>query len=242
MFGFRSISSKIFVPFIVAIFIGWLAAMIAGWFNIRAMEEQAYSKRVENFQIAFNEQVEAKANVWLTNSMQLAKNEDIIAKFATNQRDELVKILANIGDLYRQNTAFRVVNVHLLTPELKSYLKSWDSKSFGESYANSPAYQEVLKSKKPLVTFEQSDRGVRFKSIFPVMDGNRLIGLLDFDGGINNFASPLKKSGVDFLYFLDSSYAKLFQKAKNPKMATYFQAHLALMQHLKSMSFQMNLA
>jgi hypothetical protein len=39
MFGFRSISSKIFVPFIVAIFIGWLAAMIAGWFNIRAMEE-----------------------------------------------------------------------------------------------------------------------------------------------------------------------------------------------------------
>jgi methyl-accepting chemotaxis protein len=149
--------------------------------------------------------------------MQLAKNEDIIAKFATNQRDELVKILANIGDLYRQNTAFRAVNVHLLTPELKSYLKSWDSKSFGESYANSPAYQEVLKSKKPLVTFEQSDRGVRFKSIFPVMDGNRFIGLLDFDGGINNFASPLKKSGVDFLYFLDSSYAKLFQKAKKSK-------------------------
>ena len=75
----------------------------------------------------------------------------------------------------------------------------------------------MVKTKKPLVTFEQTARGVRFKAIFPVMDGDEFLGILDFDGGINNFASPLKKSGIDFLYFLDASHASMFTKAKKSK-------------------------
>lgn len=217
MFGFKTISSKIFIPFIVAMIVGWLIASVAGWFSIQGMQEEVYNDEVASLQIALNEQIDSKSNVWLTNAMQLARNQDIVSNFALKNREALIEILANMGELYRANTPFRAVNVHLLTPDLKSYLKSWAPDKFGENYANSPAYKEVVKSKKPLVTFEHTARGVRFKSIFPVMDGDRFLGILDFDGGINNFASPLKKSGVDFLYFLDASHASMFTKAKKSK-------------------------
>jgi len=217
MFRFKTIGSKIFIPFIVAMIVGWLIASAAGWFSLKGMQEEVFNNEVKALQVALNEQIDSKSNVWLTNAMQLARNQDIVTYFVYQDRGALEQILANMGDLYRENTPFRVVNVHLLTPDLLSYLKSWKPDSFGESYAQSPAYQEVVKTKKPLVTFEQTDRGVRFKSIFPVMDGERFVDILDFDGGINNFAGALKKGGIDFLYFLDSSHASIFANAKKTK-------------------------
>ena len=43
---------------------------------------------------------------------------------------------------------------------------------------------------------------------------SNFIGILSFDGGINNFGGALKESNIDFLYFLDKKYAPMFKKAK----------------------------
>jgi len=217
MLGFKTIGGKIFIPFIFAMVTGLIIAAATGWFSLQNLQEDVYKSEVANLQVALNEQIDSKSNVWLTNAMQLAKNQDIVTHFSYKDREALKRILANMGDLYRNNTPFRAVNVHLLTPDLKSYLKSWDPENSDKSYAFSPAYKEVIKIKKPLVTFEQTARGVRFKSIFPIMDGDEFLGILDFDGGVNNFAGALKKSGIDFLYFLDASHASMFTKAKKTK-------------------------
>jgi len=213
----RSLASKIFIPFLLAGAFGFVASIISGQYFVNQMKEDVYAKERQSLVILLQEQIKAKDDVWLTNAMQLAKNHDILTAFGRQDRDALSAIVTNIGQLYRDNTPFRAVNVHLLTPDLHSYFKSWKPESFGQSYANSKIYQEVVKTKKPVVAFEEAANGLRFKSVFPLMDGDRFLGLLDFDGGINNFAAPLKNAGIEFLYFLDKSHAGLFANAKRAK-------------------------
>lgn len=213
----RSLAAKIFIPFLVAGAVGFVASVFSGQYFVNQMKKEVYAKERQAFTVMFQEQISAKDDVWLTNAMQLAKNQDIVRAFAQNDRETLTSVIANIGQLYRDNTPFRAVAVHLLTPDLVSYFKSWRPESFGQSYANSKVYQEVLKTKKPMVVFEEAANGLRFKSVFPLFEGERFIGLLDFDGGINNFAAPLKNANVEFLYFLDKAHAPLYASAKKAK-------------------------
>ncbi|MBE0497153.1 MAG: methyl-accepting chemotaxis protein, partial [Campylobacterales bacterium] len=213
----RSLASKIFIPFVLAGAFGFVASVLSGQYFVNQMKGEVYAKEQQFLNVMLQEQIQAKDDVWLTNAMQLAKNQDIVRAFASNDREALTSIVANIGQLYKDNTPFRAVAVHILTPELVSYFKSWNPQSFGQSYASSKTYQEVLKTKKPVVAFEEAANGLRFKSVFPLYDEGRLIGVLDFDGGINNFAASLKNAGVEFLYFLDKAHAPLFANAKKAK-------------------------
>jgi methyl-accepting chemotaxis protein len=213
----RSVGQKIFIPFILAMAGGFLVAVLAGWMFLDTMKEEAYQEEVAIFELMLEEQIASKNNVWLTNAMQLARNHDIVMHFAYKDRKALADIVANIGKLYQDNTPFKAVNVHLLTPDLTSFFKSSNPEAYGESYAHSAIYQEAVKTKKPVIGFEAAANGLRLKSVFPIFDEEEFLGILDFDGGINNFAAPFKRNNIDFLYFLDKAYATQFTKAKEEK-------------------------
>ncbi len=217
MFSNTSISKKVHIPLIISVVFGILIIVVTSWMSIKEMKIGTYKKQVSGFKINLNEQIQSKDNVWLTNAMQLARNKDIINAFVNKDRVALKNIIAGIGKLYRDNTPFKKVSVHIVDPSLKTFFKSWKPKSFGDDFTSSKSYQEVLKTKKPIVTFEESSKGLRLKSVFPMYDNGKFIGLLSFDGGINNFGGALKKSKIDFLYFLDKKYAPLFSKAKRIK-------------------------
>lgn len=217
MFSNMSISKKVHVPLIVSVVLGILIVAVTSLVSINNMKSRTYKSEVSKFKVDLNDQIQSKNNVWLTNAMQLARSKAIIDAFVNKDRAALEKIMAGIGKLYRDNTPFKKVSVHLIEPSLKTLFKSWKPKSFGDSYASSKAYQEVLKTKKPIITFEEASNGLRLKSVFPMYDNGKFIGLLSFDGGINNFGGALKKSGIDFLYFLDKKYAPLDTKAKKIK-------------------------
>ena len=217
MFSNMSISKKVHVPLILSVLIGILIVAVTSWFSIKSMERSVYQKEVSKFEVDLSNQIQSKNNVWLTNAMQLARNKSLIKAFDGKDREALKAIMAGIGKLYRENTPFKKVSVHLIEPSLKSFFKSWKPGSYGDDYSSLKSYQEVLKSKKPLITFEESSKGLRLRSVFPVYRGDKFLGLLDFSGGINNFGGALKKSGIDFLYFLDKEYAYLYKKAKKIK-------------------------
>ncbi len=212
MFRNMSIATKVHMPLIIAVFVGFLIVGVTGWMSLQDMQKDAYLKEEKQFEITLSDLEQSKSKVWLTNAMQLAKNKDIIGAVAEGNRDKLKEIIADVGKLYRENTPFKKVNVHIVDTELNSYFKSWDPDSFGQSYGSSKAYQKVLQTKKPITTLEATAKSLRLKSVFPLFDGDRFLGLLDFDGGLNSFGSAVKKSGIDFLYFLDKRYASMVTK------------------------------
>ena len=212
MFSNSSISTKVHIPLILTIVFGFIVVGITSWNTLSSMEKHALQKEAKLFEVALNDQIKSKENVWITNALQLAMNNDIQNGLITGDKDALVKTFSGIGKMYSDNTPFKKVNIHLLTPDLKSFFKSWKPKSFGESWSQYRSYQKVISTKKPIVVFEEDAKGLRLRGIAPIIKDGSLIGILDFSGGINNFGSALKKSDVDFLYFLDKNYASLVTK------------------------------
>ncbi len=217
MFKNMSIAKKVQIPLIIAILVGFFIVGIEGYYSIQTIKNDAYKEQEKDFKTMLDDQILAKKNVWITNAMLLAKNVDIKDAIISNDRKRLKNLIAGIGDLYRKNTPFKKVAIHIVDSSLKSYFKSWKSDSFGEDLSSHNSYKEVLNSKNPLITFEASAKGLRLKSIYPIINNGKVIALLDFSGGINNFGSALKKSGIDFLYFLDKQFSSLFLKAKYKK-------------------------
>ncbi|PIE74283.1 MAG: hypothetical protein CSA19_00535, partial [Deltaproteobacteria bacterium] len=182
---------------------------------------EAYHSNMESGQwkekfrlhVMLNEQVLSKNNVWLTNAMQFARNQRILNAVSTQDRVALHKVVGTIGALFRDNTPFKRVSIDIITPDLRSFYKSYAPDKFGDDLSYSNMFKQVASSKKPLVGFEQSPKGLRLKAVFPLIDGGgALVGLLNFSGGINNFGSALKKAGVDFLYFTDKQFVSMFSK------------------------------
>ncbi len=216
MYKNLSIGKKIQIPIMLVILLGFVVFTLREYSSIGDLKRDTYIEQSRNFNIALNDQITAKKNVWITNAMLLAKNKMIIDALLANDRIELERILAGIGKLYKENTPFKKVNVHIVSKNLKSIIKSWNPKSHGEK-VNLKSYNKVLASKKPLVTFEESSKGLRLRSVFPVFNSGELIALLDFSGGINNFGGALKKNKIDFLYFLDKNFASMMKKIKYKK-------------------------
>ena len=212
MFSNPSISTKVHVPLIMAIIFGFMVIGVTSWNTLSSMEEHALQKEAKLFEVALNDQIKSKENVWITNALQLVMNNDIQHGLVSGNKEALVKTFSGIGKMYSDNTPFKKVNIHLLTPDLKSFFKSWNPKSSGESWSNYKSYKKVISTKKALVSFEEDSKGLRLRGVAPIIKDGTLLGILDFSGGINNFGSALKKSGIDFLYFLDKNYASLVKK------------------------------
>ena len=143
MFKNSSVSTKVHVPLILSIVIGFIIVGITGLKTLSNMEKSALQKEEKLFEVALNNQIKSKKNVWITNALQLAINNNIQDGLISGDKDALVKTFAGIGKMYSDNTPFKKVNIHILTPDLKSFFKSWNPKSFGESWSKYKTYQKL---------------------------------------------------------------------------------------------------
>ncbi|MEA2111604.1 MAG: methyl-accepting chemotaxis protein [Campylobacterota bacterium] len=207
-----SISTKIHIPILVAMIIGFVVILVQSFLSLNEMEKTALKKESEKFQVILNDQIQSKNNVWLTNAIQLSMNQDIQNGLADGDREVLTDVFSGIGQIYRDNTPFKKVNIHLLDSSLNSFFKSWKPSSFGESWKNFASYKEVLRTKKPLVTFEEDAKGLRLRGVAPIYKDSQFLGLLDFSGGVNNFGGALKKQEMFFLYFLSSDFSSMVKQ------------------------------
>ena len=216
MYKNLSITKKIQIPIIAVILLGFLVFAFRELSDIDNLKNEIYTAKAKDLKVMLNDQIVSKENTWITNAMLLARNNRIKNAILSNDREALKTLLAGIGKLYRENTPFKKVNVHIVSKDLKSIIKSWKVDNFGEKVELN-SYKKVLQTKKPLTTFEESPKGLRLRSIFPITKGGKLIALLDFSGGINNFGGVFKKNHIDFLYFLDKKYASIDKKIKYSK-------------------------
>ncbi len=208
----NSLSKKVFIPIVLVIVLGFLAVGVFSYFSINSMEKSAIKQEIMMFDSALRSEITSKNNVWVTNVLQLTLNRNIKDAFIYENREEIKETFAGIGELYRKNTPFKKVNIQLITPNLKSFFKSWKPDNYGEDLSQFNSYKEVLKTKKVLVSFEEDPKGLRLRAVAPVFENGKLLGLIDFSGGINNFGKALKGHKIDFLYFLDKKYTSLAKK------------------------------
>ncbi|AGB42224.1 methyl-accepting chemotaxis protein [Halobacteroides halobius DSM 5150] len=182
---------------------------LVGRFQLNNLEEENLKTTSKKLKTELKDSINAKKKVWLTNSLQIANNPIIEEAMAKKDRKNSLKILEKYSQIFKKNTGFNNIKVHLIDKQLNSFVKSWNSESFGESLKYSDAYQKVKDSKEPLVTKEESPKGLRLKALYPVHYQEKFVGMVNFEGGLNSIKRTLKSNKIDFLYFLKNDYLNM---------------------------------
>ncbi len=212
-----SIRKKIVFVLVIVLIVSNLILIPYVLKKLSLIESDTLLKKATAFKTELQNSLIAKNKVWLTNALQIAKNPVIEEGMFNVDRDKCIKILQKYDGIYKKNTGFKNVKFHLIDKELKSFVKSWKPKSFGEELNYSEAYKEVKNSQKPLVTAEVSEKGLRLKGLFPVTYNSKFIGIVNFEGGLNSIKRTLKKNDIEFLYFLKNDFLHIGKSIKDNK-------------------------
>jgi len=65
MFKNSSISTKVHIPLIMSIVIGFIIVGVTGLKTLSSMEESALQKEEKLFEVALKDQIKSKKNVWI---------------------------------------------------------------------------------------------------------------------------------------------------------------------------------
>lgn len=195
---------------LVAVFVILIGGVVPfGIFQFNAIRDRTLARTTADFAISLQDQLQAKSDVWLTNALQIAENPLVVEAFRENDREAAIELLARYGQLFRDNTDFNNVEVHLVDADQRSFVKSWDAESWGESLDYSTAFARVLQRGESVVTMEPSSKGLRLKGLFPVSDGDEILGLVNFEGGLNSIKINLERASTEFLYFMDEEFLSI---------------------------------
>ncbi len=200
------IGKKVLLMSIFAFMIALIFSFIWIKQKVSTVKGETIDKEASNLKLSLKQELKAKKDVWFMNALQIASNPAIANCIENKQRDNLFKILKNYGKIFKENTNFKNIKVHLIDAELKSFVKSWDFSKFGENLNYSPAYRKVKATGKPLTAMDISSKGLRLKGLFPIKKNSEIIGIVNFEGGLNSFKKNLAPLKIKFLYLMNKKY------------------------------------
>ncbi len=218
-----SIIKKMHIIFAVLFIVSLVVLSVFVYFQLNNIRLTELASTKNNMKTIFYNALNAKKDTWCTNALQIAFNPTIIDGMLSNDREKIVGALKNYSKIFRKYTGFKNVSIHIIDSDLKSFVKSWNPSSHGEKLDYSNAYKEVRNLKKPVITLEESPKGLRLKGLFPVMNKGRFLGIAEFEGGLNSIKRSLKPNDIEFLYFLNGRYLNIAGKLKSkPNFKNYY--------------------
>jgi methyl-accepting chemotaxis protein len=72
-----TIAQKVHVPLIASIVIGFIVVLINYWTSVDQIREDIYSSQSKEMKTIFDEAIEAKNSVGITNAIGIAKNSTL---------------------------------------------------------------------------------------------------------------------------------------------------------------------
>ncbi len=209
---------------VVAVFAAFIvSAIVYGYIHYADIRTDTLEETITGMNADLSEALEAKEDTWITNALQIAHNPIIERGMAQGDRESCIALFERYGNAYSEYTGFNNVQIHLIDKNLQSFVKSWAPDDYGESLDYSAAYTDVLqRSGKPLVTVEASPKGMRLKGLFPVRYEGRIVGVANFEGGLNSIKRTLEKKEIEFLYLLDNSQLNIAESLSGqPAVGAY---------------------
>lgn len=219
-FGKLTIRTKIVLMLIIIFGTSMMVLFPYIIYQLKNIESIIITDQSKSMKVDLTNAMEAKKKVWLTNALQIANNPIIVKAMAEGDRRTCIAILDHYGNIFKENTGFQNVNVHLIDKNLKSFVKSWNAGSYGESLLYSSAYKKIKETKKSFVINEYSPKGLRLKGLFPVTRNGEFIGIANFEGGLNSIKRTLKPNNTEFIYFLNNKHLKIAKSLQKKEKIT----------------------
>ena len=218
---------KIIVKLLLAVIaiscLGIAAGVYFAYNTSKDLEKKQIEARAKYLQQQVNEQINKKLDVGLTNAIGFSANQELQLAFKDRDLEKTRKIIATVSDLYKQNSEFKNIQLHLTTPDFKSFYRSWSSDQSSDDLLQfRPSLKEVIEKKKGWAGFEVGRIGLVIRGIVPVSSNGELVGTLEFIQGVNSINREFKKADCQYILLVNKDAAEIApQLKKNPQFGPY---------------------
>jgi len=206
-----SIGKKIHVPLIVSIIIGFIIVIANYFYTAEGIEKDLYKSQDKSLRLVFNEAMDLKKTIGLTNAINISKNNSVITALRENNRALAIKGVASIAKDFRENTSFKNIKIHVHDADIHSFLRAWKPNKYGDDLKGfRKTIVKVKNTKRPLVAIELGRAGMVLRGISPVMDNGKYLGSVEFMQGLNSVVKKAKKiNGYDMIIVMKNQYLKV---------------------------------
>jgi len=219
-----SISTKMYIPILLSGIFGTLVVMFVAYKGISDIEDSEYIKETQSISKYLETALDEKYAVGLTNTLMLANNSTFIDALYTKNREKALKEAKKYMQVFKKNTKYKNVKIHLHTADVKSFLRAWKPDKYGDDLsAFRKTIIEVKRTKKPLVAIEVGRAGPTIRGLAPMFKDGKYIGSIEFMQGFNSIVKKARKqidASVLILLNKDSeNIATLFKNNNSKRVA-----------------------
>ena len=212
-----SISKKIIIPLIVLICLGMGAVFISSIHSLNKIENDVYTAKKTALDIYIDNQLRSKYNIGLTNAINISSNYYVISALENNDRALAEKGLNKLIKIYKENTPYKNIKVHIHTADVKSFLRQWKPNKHGDDLSSfRHTIVKVKKTKKPLAAIEVGRAGMVIRGISPIIKDGSYLGSVEFIQGFNSIIKAAKKDlDANVLVLMDQKFLHIGKSLKN---------------------------
>lgn len=214
VFSNLTVSKKIQLPLVLSILIGIFLALINVYSTKASVEEKTFLTVSESMKLSINDQLNAKMSIGLTNAINIASNIHVVNSLKSGDRQIAIKELDKLVRIYKENTEYKNVQIHIHTKDVKSFLRNWEPNKFGDELSTfRHTINKVKQTDKPLVALETGRGGLSLRGISPVLSGDEYIGSVEFMQSFNSIVTKAKNdSNASVIFFMDKKVLETFDK------------------------------
>ncbi|WP_457745169.1 methyl-accepting chemotaxis protein [Sulfurimonas sp.] len=219
-----SISKKVNVPIIFAIFVGIVVVLVNYFYSVNDIENDVYKEQSKTLHLLYKESIESKKNVGITNAINISKNYSVVRALLENNRTIAINGLHSISKEFKENTAYKNIKIHIHDKNLHSFLRAWKPEKYGDdlsSFRKTIVY--VKKSRRPLVAIELGRAGLVLRGLSPVIHNGQYLGSVEFMQGLNSIVKYSKKVyNTDVVIVMKDKFLSIATALKKaPKTGNY---------------------
>ncbi len=221
-----TITKKILMVIVLLSLVGIGTGLVYSRINAKVLVKRKIDMRIRYLKNAVTAQINKKKDIGLTNAIGFAANQDLLKAFKTRDRKQASQILASIADLYRKNSKFRNIKIHLHTPDVKSFVRSWNPEKYGDNLSEFRfSIKDVGKKHKAWTGFETGSVGLVIRGVIPLMENEQILGTLEFIQGVGSVNRDFKKQGRYYIILVDDYVTDIApQLKKNASIQGYYAA------------------
>ncbi|WP_345980487.1 methyl-accepting chemotaxis protein [Sulfurimonas sp. HSL3-2] len=188
------------------------------------METNIYKNESTNLRSMYNDLLDGKKDIGLTNAINIADNYYTVRALKEKNRAIAIEGLNTLSKTFKENTQFKNIKIHIHDADVKSFLRAWKPNKYGDDLSSfRKTVLKVKEERKPIVAIELGRAGLVLRGLAPVMDGDKYLGSVEFMQGLNSIVKTAKKSyNTDVIIVLDNDYLKVAADlAKSLKVGNY---------------------
>ncbi len=178
--------------------------------KIDTLKKDKYQTIAQNYKNLIQQLVDDKAYATLNIAIALSEN-DSYKQFLLNDKNQKIN-LQKISLKTREHSNFKNVWIHLIDTKGISRYRSWSPKKDDYLLNVRKELPSLLKTPKITSVISVGIFDLTFKSIVPIYEDKKFLGLIEVITKFNSISEKLEKEGMNLVVLVDKKYKNQITK------------------------------